>query len=353
MHKFLGKLYLPIFVITADYQKERVHKMTLIGKPSGMFTQALAAHMIANGIIADNDKIETMPIHIKEFSGKKLWHHIIQVEGKSTRYFLRTIKEKDFSYCIVNELANLNNSLGYHCFPQAVLPPFEINSQAYILTTFLEGSDLESLMTYLTDDDLRVYGIQLSHRLQSLHSVVRSRYSESSKEDHSNFGKVTSEKLIRKLLGEPLLKWFTSSVSIDRLVSNINVILKRSTYSAPALIHLDVKPGNIVIPENGTELCLIDFELARFGDLDYEWTNILVKGLLNYDERFKKYVLGQVINDNFMSLDEALHIEKYRVYLLYHSINNYIYFASRNALCPMPVVELIKQLLREIECEGD
>ncbi len=43
---------------------------------------------------------------------------------------------------------------------------------------------------------------------------------------------------------------------------------------SPTLLHGDVKPANIVFDAERRRVELVDFELARFGDLDFEWVRL-------------------------------------------------------------------------------
>jgi aminoglycoside phosphotransferase (APT) family kinase protein len=42
----------------------------------------------------------------------------------------------------------------------------------------------------------------------------------------------------------------------------------------PMLLHGDVKPANIVFDADRRRVILIDFEIARFGDVDFEWVRL-------------------------------------------------------------------------------
>ena len=42
----------------------------------------------------------------------------------------------------------------------------------------------------------------------------------------------------------------------------------------PVLLHGDVKPANVIFDEVTKETTIIDWELARFGDVDFEWSKL-------------------------------------------------------------------------------
>lgn len=52
-------------------------------------------------------------------------------------------------------------------------------------------------------------------------------------------------------------------------------ILDTSRFSKPTLLHMDIKPANIIYNDRTGTV----FEFARFRDIDYGWTQILWKRL--------------------------------------------------------------------------
>lgn len=66
------------------------------------------------------------------------------------------------------------------------------------------------------------------------------------------------------------------------------------------------------------------------------------------DVRFKKYVLLPIIEKNFIYMEIALENNKYKIYLLYLSLNAYIYYSKSGRLCTLEVVNLIKMILNQL-----
>ena len=73
-------------------------------------------------------------------------------------------------------------------------------------------------------------------------------------------------KLYIQFHNEKCINHFMKNRDINKLLIIAKNILSNSTFSKPILIHMDIKPKNIIISPQG-QVHLIDFELSRFGDL--------------------------------------------------------------------------------------
>lgn len=304
--------------------------------------------LVEVNLIMPSDKLRIRRIHKKHESNGIIYHYIISVNNKRT-FLLRTVKEHDYSYLVMDYLTKINNKFPKPCFPNAVIPPFNLDSYTYILTSYLEGKDLGKAIYWLSNEQLVKIADILNEKLDCLHRVTAPKYSDGYNfSSESPFAEIMFNKIKSKLAKEHCINIFMLNINKEKLLNRINTILSESTYSEPTLIHLDIKPANIIIMPDIEDVCLIDFELSRFSDIDYEWTNLLLKNKLNYSVRFKKYILEPILIKNFMPLSEALKINKYKVYILYHSINNYIYYFKHNMKCPEGVITLIEQLIKDL-----
>lgn len=312
------------------------------------FEKSIYNKLIKENLIIETDTLRIKKIHKKEEKSGVIYHYIISVNN-TRKFLLRTVKEHDYSYLVVNYLIELNKKMCTPCFPNAQVKPFKLANHTYILTSYLSGNDLgKTLWKFSNKELIRISGI-IDKRLKQLHSVTSSTYSDGYNFSRNiPFSDIMFKKIQRKFYNEPYIKNFFNEIDIEKVLIKIKEILNTSEYSVPTLIHLDVKPANIIVTPDKKNASLIDFELARFSDIDYEWTNLLIKTKLYYNKRFTKYVLEPIIINNFKPLAEALKTEKHKIYILYHSINNYIYYNKHHTKCPKGIIELIKQILDEL-----
>lgn len=301
--------------------------------------------LVEEKLIACTDTIKIQAIHPLKQNGEILHHYIISVESKETKYFIRTIKEKDNSCMVTEHLTSLCNNSNCFEFPYALTSPFAIDNHFFIITNYLEGKDLEMQMQVLTNDELVKIADELNEKLGLIHSITHDKYSFAGGFVDGTFGDIFFQKIREQFNNK--YNVFASNIDVNEFLSKVNIILQQASFSRPTLIHMDIKPSNIIISSTGNAQ-LIDFELSRFADLDYEWTNILIKSIHAYDERFKQYVLAPIIDKNFMPIERALLIDKYKVYLLYLAVNKYLYCFKHEITCPAPIVDLANMIVHQI-----
>ena len=319
--------------------------MNINSKIDNIFFESIYKVLVNNNLISKDENIKIEKTHPIKLNCNTFYHYIITPEKEKRKYLVRTTKEKDYSYSIRDYLVNLNTALGYNHFSNALLPPFKIAGETYIITSFIEGSDLESQIPRLDDIELHEISIKLHNILNELHSVTSDRYSSFDYSECKSFAEIMFNKIKKQCNNTHNV--FIKNVSISKLLDSVYKILSNSSFTDPTLLHMDITPRNIIYTQD-KKICLIDFELSRFGDIDYEWTNMLIKVLHTRNERFKQNVLVPIINNNFMPLEKALYFNKYKVYLLYLSINKYIYNVNCELASPLQLTELIDYLIYQL-----
>lgn len=304
--------------------------------------QSFRSKLIDEKLISSTDNICVTKIHPLIQNGELIHHHVITVSGTNTKYLIRTIKNKDYSNLALNSLISLNSTSNCALFPRALTQPFTIGNHLYIITSYLEGNTLESQIATLTNNELIDLSYEIEDILSIIHSQTNEEYTNPGNIHYNSFDEIMYDNICRQLNDPNNI--FSKNINIDKFLNLVLSILSKASYSIPTLIHMDLKPANIIISSNG-HARLIDFELTRFADLDYEWTNILIKIEHAYDERFKQNILMPIIKRNFMVLKEALLIDKYKVYLLYLAINKYLYCFYHSRKCPKAIIDLSVYLL--------
>ena len=243
------------------------------------------------------------------------------------------VKEKDCSYHVMPFLKTIKADSKEFETPIALTAPFNINNHMYIITTYIEGCELKSLLPTVTTDNLIQISNKINNNLNKIHSITNDRYSLDCNITDKPFNEIMFKKLYKQIHKNKCIEIFLSNTDKNKLLSKSKRILDSSSFSKPTLIHMDIKPENIIVSPNNS-VQLIDYELARFGDIDYEWTNILIKNLISNNDKFNQFILIPLLEKIFMSLKQAVKVDKYKTYLLYLSMNMFIYYVKCFRECP-------------------
>ena len=311
------------------------------------FYQKLLKKMIEENFISTSDDIQIEIIYTTKQKDEFIHHYLVTDRSKTQKILIKTLKEKDYSYTVMNYLMDINKNCKDVEFPSVLGKPFVIDQRTYIPTSFLDGMDLNKAISTKSKNELLFISSELDRKLKLLHKVTNNFYSEGYQIRGLSYADIMFNKLYNQFCIEKYTSYFTKNRDIKKLLLVAKNILSNAAYSKPTLIHLDIKPHNIIISSN-EKVYLVDFELARFGDIDYEWANLLIKTLHAYDKRFKKYVLQPIIENNFLPLEQAIKNDKYKIYMLYLSMNIYIYYLKCGKWCPLDIIKLINMLLDEL-----
>ena len=131
---------------------------------------------------------------------------------------------------------------------------------------------------------------------------------------------------------------------IQSAYNNSLRILNNSTFSEPSLIHMDVKPANIIFDPKTEKAVLIDFEFARFGDLDYGIVQVLLTQFNSFSDNYKKKMFP-VLTDGLITFSQACKTPKLQVYLWYQTMCNIIYYYNHNTQCPDEMKNIYENML--------
>ncbi len=298
--------------------------------------------LIREQLVSSDDVIEFQSICTKQQRGMDIQHYIISVSNR--KFFIRMTKENDNSFHVMPFLKKLDENFK-NTVPIALTKPFTIAENTFIITSYIEGVTLEHELSNLTNSQLKNVSYKIDEKLQRMHDIKHSYYSLGNTFCDQPFNKIMYEKM-KKQLYENQSIYLGFKIEPQKLLCRAKSILNKSFFSEPTLVHMDIKPGNIIL--SSKDLVLIDYELSRFADIDYEWSNLLIKTLLDYDKRFIQYVLKPIIENNFMSLERAITNEKICVYLLYLSLNMYIYYFKSNRSCPEEITYIVNTLLKQL-----
>ena len=303
------------------------------------FSNRLRDKLISENIISLMDDIDI------EVSDINPHHYLLNVKNKNQKFIVKKVKEKEYSYFITEYLQKINRDLGTMKFPLTLIPPFSIAEHTYVICTYLDGKALTTLIPTLSNNDLQQISLKIDENLKYIHSITSNSYFEGNSFKSQSFSEIIIKKISDQLHNK-YVRNYLKNINIDKLFVSISDILSRESYSQPILLHMDINPGNIILSPSG-DVHIIDFELARFGELEYGWVNLLSKTLHHYDMRYKQCILYPILEKNFMLLDKAMKKDKYKIYMLYHSVNMYIYCSKFERKCPKEILELIDFILEE------
>lgn len=299
-------------------------------------------------VITNQEKIILDPYYSVNLSGKKYSHYIISCLYSGQKFFLKISKDNDMSSHCNDYLQSFRDENGEYLYPHIVVPEFEFYGIHYFITTFTEGISLNNISENFTADQWKTISQKLLIRLDELSTIHAPLYSEKNKFITDDCATILKEKIVKRFK-HPLFNRY-SYEKIDKACKCCFYILDNSYFTKPTLLHMDVKPANIVYNSQTGIVTLIDFEFARFGDKDYGWTQILLSGINAFGDEYKKYIVPYMAEGR-LTLEDTLKIPKYQCYIFYQTACNLIYYYDRNMKCPDDMIKLFEKFLDKLSRE--
>lgn len=298
------------------------------------------------GFIPLTSKVSLYPHHSITINGEIFSHFIITCSHSQQRYFLKILKENDNSLLCDRFLQKLHSKDEEFHFPEIVVPKLFFHGIEYYITTYIEGRSLDTFSNKLHQNTYAKIAKKLLLLIDQLESIKSLLYSE-----HGTFISDNCADILEKKLQTRLRHPVIGNCSYKKLKKTYNWFcntLEHSHFSQPTLIHMDIKPANIIYNEKTDSVSLIDFELARFGDTDYGWTQILMSGCNYFNYFYQKQIVPH-LTKNRLTWDKALNTPKLQCYLFYQSLCNIIYYCERHLPCPREFEELFKFFMKKCE----
>ena len=306
--------------------------------------EKMAEHLL----ISRSEEITLLPHHPIKVQGKVCYHYIISCSFSNKKYFLKVLKDNDSATHCNSFLRGFEDENGNSPYPLIVAPKFDYCNRQYYFYTFAEGETLESLEGKLSADEWKCIGIKLRDRVDELSAIHAPQYSDHNAFICDPYSDIIKRKILPKLEHSTFCEYQRETILAAH--QQCMKILDYSSFSQPTLLHMDVKPANVVYSPQTETVSLIDFELSRFGDIDYGWAQILITKLKDYGEIYKNYVFPYLTKDR-LSFDNALSIPKFQCYLFYQAACNLIYYDERNMPCPREMKALFVRLLKQLAKE--
>lgn len=304
--------------------------------------------LVEKNFVAASETLLLTPYHNIVLNGKKYTHYVITCLSSKKKFFLKISKGNDTSFHCNNYLKNIRNHVGEYVYPIIIIPEFKFEDVNFFISTYIEGQPLDIVLKTLTPAESIYIAKKLLVRIDELSSIHANYYSNQNAFTHMDCPAILKEKFPKRLKHIVFNRY--STIDLENAYHRCINILNNSFFTKPTLLHMDVKPANIIYNAQIGFVTLIDFEFARFGDYDYGWTQILLSGINAFNQEYKNYIIPYMTK-NRINLKEALSIPKFRCYLFYQSACNLIYYYNHNTKCPHDMVQIFEKLLVELSKE--
>lgn len=305
----------------------------------------ISRKLIEYGLIPAVDQVKLHPTHRVMIRGEWFSHFIVNCIHSQQTFFLKTVKENDSFLLCDHFLQKLSMNAAEYPYPKILVPAFSFQGMKYYITTYIEGQPLDTFPDTLPQDTVNHVTDSLLELIDQITLLKAPQYSERGAFVPDNCASILKKKLAARLR-HPLIASYPHK-KLERAFNWSCEILDHSQFSQPTLIHMDVKPANIIYsPETGI-LSLIDFEFARFGDIDYGWTQILLSGCNQFNPFYKEQIVPRLTNGR-VTLDDAFDIPKYQCYLFYQAMCNLIYYYDRHLPCPKEMTGIFERFITKM-----
>jgi aminoglycoside phosphotransferase (APT) family kinase protein len=150
---------------------------------------------------------------------------------------------------------------------------YEVNlgEPSYIVLGFVEGESLDKSLEWISH--AKSIQLRLQQELADIHSIQGEFFGHLAGPRYESWQAFFEIRLWRHVM--PLVKALLLS---ERDLARIKALHEEARRSlsevSPILLHGDVKPANVIFELSTKKTTLVDFELSRFGDLDFEWTKL-------------------------------------------------------------------------------
>lgn len=251
----------------------------------------------------------------------------------------------DHKYLLRISKSTLDNQMKQNRIKSLLLVPkihssgfFTVSSRKYyyLITDYVQGNDLWSVIQYLTDEQKNNIGREIAQFLNELHSITGAsydighyiatipRYTKSWKDGHLEY-----IEMLRSSLSEIDIELDSKKIvskAFDYIYVNINSL---EFQTGAKLLHNDFHPKNIIVHE-GRLAGIIDWECSQFGESDFELTHLFhwciypsVPGN-NLELLLKSVVKNLQIASNVPNIEKRL-----TIYQLEHDLNQLIWNGNK------------------------
>lgn len=297
--------------------------------------------LMEKGLINHDETIKLIACHDIVLDNTPRNHYVIQCRETGSSFFLKLQKKVDnIIHCDEYIQASCQNE--DYALPHILVSPFSFYNDMFFITNYVDGYDLETLDSELSDTQWKKAAADIRKQLMLLADIHTPCYSEQNKFFTDGYPEMFKKKLQTRIKQISLIGYDGSKM--QSAYNNSLRILNKSTFSEPSLIHMDVKPANIIFDPKTEKAVLIDFEFARFGDLDYGIVQVLLTQFNSFSDNYKKKMFP-VLTNGLITFSQACETPKLQVYLWYQTMCNIIYYYNHNTQCPDEMKNIFENML--------
>ena len=305
-------------------------------------TEIVSCKLKNRDLISDHERIKLDPFYSLVCDQKQVFHCIITCTYSDTKFFLKVLKDTDAALHCNRFLKSFYRDSEEKLYPEIVVPSFTVCKVKYYITTFIEGQTLEAAANMLSPDAWESVACELQARIDELASIHSPWCSESGSFTYDDPASVFMKKRQRRLR-HPLFLHYPQEM-LEGASLNCQKIMASSSFSRPTLLHMDIKPANIIYNFRTGHVALIDFEFSRFGDADYGWTQVLLSGVNSFGADYSEKIVSK-LQKGRLTLNDCLEIPKLQCYVFYQTACNLIYYNDRHIKCPDGMRLLFEEML--------
>jgi serine/threonine protein kinase len=235
----------------------------------------------------------------------------VDVNGHHTPYKLRLVTETS-GRSAANEYEALKILHSHHITWAPAIVDYRATGPAYLVTTFVEGRSLDTGTWWLPQ--CVAIRQQISDRVGEMHRLTGRFYGHVGGTRYPTWRQFLDVRFwehVHRCETEMIL-----SAGDVRLLERLYEDGIRSCDGIEAhLLHGDIKPANLVVAPDG-RCNLIDFEITRYGDPDFEW--VKMRWLSLRWPEYRRHVAGHVLTGK-LPHDDFTHLApKFVLYAVYH-----------------------------------
>lgn len=190
---------------------------------------------------------------------------------------------------------------------------FQLEDPAYLVVGYFAGESLDKSVSWVKQAESIVTAI--GHLFAEMHEITGDYFGHLAGPRYSSWRSFVDSRFWRHVL--PLVK---AGLIDEHDLCRIQILYEEASEDfgsvRPALLHGDVKPANIVFDSDRGTTMLVDFELARFGDVDFEWSK-LQRLALRWPEYRRLIARPLLAASPSVGWQEGLHTAKLLIYALY------------------------------------
>lgn len=220
----------------------------------------------------------------------------------------------------------------------------ETDEPAYLVTTYVPGESLDKSLDWITNAASIVSGLECL--LSDIHGINGNFFGHLAGPRYSSWREFVEVRFWRHVM--PLVSAGMISEDDHRRIRILYEEVNEALLDIrPTLLHGDVKPANIVFDVNQGMTSLVDFELARFGDIDFEWSKLQRMALRWSD--YGRLIAQPLLTQTSLARPQRIRNEaKLLLYELYHACSFLDFELETGLRTPKYRITDLNELLEDV-----